>query len=259
VSINKNSSLNDLYRLAAAGSASGKTTETRRGSRSSSDSSQQFSPIQDHLTNTVDQKEPIYLIGSGGHARSVLMAMKSSGRSCFGIFTNLVAHVGSSICGVEVKGLLDQVPQEALIHICIGGWKMKRDIMLQFPRARWATIIDISAYIDPFSTVGEGSYIGRNVIVEPMVEIGSHCIISSGCAIGHESVIGKFSLLGGSTTLAGKVRIGPFSHLGILSGCAPGVHLGSNVTLAAGVIARFHVKDGATVENHSVVVMEPSL
>jgi len=189
--------------------------------------------------------EPVILIGSRGHAKSVLMALQSCGRRCLGIFTNLEADIGIDIGGVSVSGSLSDVPPEGALHVCVGDYKMKQNLMSRFPGRRWATIVSAAASVHPSSQLGVGTFVGSMAVIEPGVRVGAHSIISAGCVLHHDSHIGRFTLLGGNCTVAGNASCGSFSLMGALSGIAPRVRVGDSATVAAGTVARFHVPNRA--------------
>lgn len=112
-------------------------------------------------------------------------------------------------------------------------------------------IISQSANISNCSTIGEGVFINRNVVINALSEIQENVILNTGCIIEHNCIIGKSSHIAPGAVLAGNVTIGDFSFIGANSIIKQGVKIGNNVTIGAGSVI---IKD---VPNNSVIVGNP--
>jgi len=196
----------------------------------------------------VPMDKPLYLLGSGGHARTVVATLFSMQVPVSGIFTNLEEDVGENILGVEVLGLLSHVPAatECYLHISLGQPLLKMQWASQFPNHSYVTIVHPRAYVDTSCTFGEGSFVGALAVIDAAVSIGAHSIVEVHSMIGHDVVVGSFTLIGGMAAIAGASRIGDGVVMGTHSSTAPKVCLGNKSVLGSGSSAHVNVPEGCT-------------
>ena len=75
-------------------------------------------------------------------------------------------------------------------------------------------IINKSASVSEFSSVGEGTFIARNVSINPFSQIGNYCIVNTSSSIDHECIIENGVHLAPGSILCGNVKIGENSIIG---------------------------------------------
>ena len=198
------------------------------------------------LSSSAPDNSDVVLIGSGGHTRSVLMALQAGGRRCTGIYTNLAAHVGREIVGVRVAGLLSDIPGDAVLHIALGDPALKRRFLSEFPGRQWATIIHPLARVHDSAVVGEGSFIGANAYVEPLSSVGAHTILTAGSFVAHDSKVGSFTLFGGNACTGGLAIVGDDCIIGTGAAVSPRTSVGNGSKLGSGSAAHFDIPAGCT-------------
>ncbi|HEY0975214.1 MAG TPA: UDP-3-O-(3-hydroxymyristoyl)glucosamine N-acyltransferase [Solimonas sp.] len=67
---------------------------------------------------------------------------------------------------------------------------------------------DASAVVAADAQIGEGSYIGPQVVIESGVRIGADCYIGSGSIVGRDAIIGDGARLSARVYVGARVRIG---------------------------------------------------
>jgi sugar O-acyltransferase (sialic acid O-acetyltransferase NeuD family) len=82
-------------------------------------------------------------------------------------------------------------------------------------------------------TVGIGNLIYENVLIQPFVNIGNHCIISSNSGIAHETSIGDYVFIGPSSYICGKVIIKDEVYIGTGAKILPRLSVGSQAIIGA--------------------------
>lgn len=103
-----------------------------------------------------------------------------------------------------------------------------------------ATLIHPSAIISPSVTIGEGSVVMPNVVVNAFASIGKGSILNTSCVIEHENRIGDFVHISPGAMLAGDVSVGEGAHVGIGVSVKQGMRIGNYVLIGAGSVV---VKD----------------
>ena len=107
-------------------------------------------------------------------------------------------------------------------------------------------IQDLSAIVADSAAVGEGTFIGKNVVINAEARIGRHCIINTGAIIEHECNISDFSHISVGTTLCGKVQIGRNCMIGSRSTVIQCVNVGNSCVVGAGTVVNKDLPDDCT-------------
>ncbi|GAA4237232.1 hypothetical protein GCM10022291_23480 [Postechiella marina] len=94
--------------------------------------------------------------------------------------------------------------------------------------------------------IGEGNIIGPFCMVEKYAIIGNHNLIVSHCTISHDCVVGDNNFFS-DTNLGGTTKIGNNNSFGIRSFTLPGITIGNNNVIQAGMLVDKNIKDDTTV------------
>lgn len=184
----------------------------------------------------------IILIGYGGHARSMSDSVVRQGQYRIVGFT--APERPQELLGHEWLGT-----DECLAHyfssgvrnacICIGYlgrgdlrdslYSMVKRIGFQLPE-----IIDPSAVIAGDVPIGEGTFIGKNAVVNSGSRIGKMCIVNTCALVEHDSMVGDFTHLAVRATLCGGVKVSDHCLIGAASTLVQCVQIGSHSIIGAG-------------------------
>ena len=108
-------------------------------------------------------------------------------------------------------------------------------------------VIHPAACIAVDALIGEGSFVARNVSINPLVTIGRYCIINTGVIVEHECTIGDGVHIAPGAVLAGNVTIGYGSFIGANAVIMQGVTIGKNVIIGAGTVVLKDISDSKKV------------
>ena len=109
------------------------------------------------------------------------------------------------------------------------------------------TVIHPSASLAQTIKVGQGTFVARNVSVNPLVQIGDNVILNTSCTIDHECQISANVHVAPGAVLAGNVCVGEGSFIGANSVIREGVKIGKNVVIGAGSVILTDVYDDQVV------------
>jgi sugar O-acyltransferase (sialic acid O-acetyltransferase NeuD family) len=98
---------------------------------------------------------------------------------------------------------------------------------------RIPTLIHPSSVISKYATIGYGSVIFANTVINAFAQIGRNCIINTGSIVEHDCVIGYAAHLSPNVALAGATKVGDLSWLGIGTVTKQLIEIGNNVTVGA--------------------------
>ncbi len=146
---------------------------------------------------------------------------------------------GLELMGVPVVG----DPQDYLLRpgaravLAIGSNRARQTLNQRFLSVEWVLAVHPQAYLDSNAHIGAGSVVFAGAVIQPLAQIGQHCIINTGATVDHDCLLGDYVHLAPGCHLAGNVRADEGSFLGIGSSVIPGVHIGAWATLGAGSVA----------------------
>lgn len=113
--------------------------------------------------------------------------------------------------------------------------------------ARFFTLIHNTAYISPSASIGKGVVIGPMVNLGPNSVVGDYTLLNSRCSLGHDTKVGKYNFISPNVCFSGFTEIGDENLFGINSATIPGIKVGNNNKVMAGMVLDKNVGDGEVV------------
>lgn len=143
-------------------------------------------------------REPIILIGGGGHCRSVIDVIEQRNQFEIAGIIDKKEFVGQDVLGYKVVGSDDALKdlrhhyKYALItvgqikspEIRIKLFEMLKSFGYELP-----VVISPLAYVSKYATLGAGTVIMHHALINANVTIGQNCIINTKALIEHDSII----------------------------------------------------------------------
>ena len=201
--------------------------------------------------------ERLVLIGGGGHCKSVLDAALRIGKYSEIVITDPFLKKDTQILGCQVIGDDSILPElyrkgyeYAFISVgCIKEFNLRKRLayMAESIGFRFPTIIDPSAIISPYTKIAEGTFVGKQVVINADAKVGKHCIINTGSLIEHECRVGRFSHVSVGAILCGDSSVGEESLVGAGSTIIQNIEIGNRVIIGAGSTVLRDVLDGEIV------------
>lgn len=186
------------------------------------------------------------VIGSGGHARSVLSILLKTHKdlSCI-----VVGTPDEKLCGKNVMGHFfvshDESDLPALVKTAkyfvlgmgyIGDGKTRKKKFEQLCDMGFEplTVIAPSVVFGFGVRVGRGAQLLEFVYAGPRVDIGEGCLINTGARLDHDCYLGKFVNVSTGVILNGDVSVSDCSFLGSSSVVLQGVTIARSAFIKAG-------------------------
>ncbi|WP_324260771.1 acetyltransferase [Altererythrobacter sp. H2] len=182
------------------------------------------------------------IYGAGGYALQMLDTVETllaNGRqACF------VSDNGpDELCGVPVLRPA-AVPEGASYCIAIAGSDTRKRIASGLPR--FSTLVSPTAIISDHATIGEGSIIAHNTIIEAKARIGRHFHANIYSYVAHECTIGDFVTFAPRVNCNGNVTIGDGVYIGTGAMIKQGVTIGEGAVIGMGAVVTKDVPAGET-------------
>ncbi|SNR14892.1 NeuD/PglB/VioB family sugar acetyltransferase [Tenacibaculum jejuense] len=178
------------------------------------------------------RKPDIVLIGGGGHCMSVIDVIENENKyNIKGILDS--DKETKEVLGYPVLGtddlITDLVKERVSFLITIGqikSYSVREKISQKLikARAKLATVVSPRAHISRYSTIGKGTVIMHDVIINAGAKVGDHCIINTKVNIEHGVEVENFCHISTCAVVNGdsKVEYGTF--------------VGSNATISNGIV-----------------------
>ncbi len=132
-------------------------------------------------------------------------------------------------------------PDEFAMFVAVGYSRMNGLRQQKYLEAK-AMGYELVSYVSTRASAWPGTEIGDNclimeeVIIQPMVTIGSDVILWSGCHIGHESVIGDHCFVSSHAVVSGLVTVQANCFLGSNSTIRDGITVARESVIGAGAV-----------------------
>lgn len=201
--------------------------------------------------------EKIILVGAGGHAKSVVDSIETSGQF------EIVGFVDKGKIGEEIYHSYKIIGRDKDLpdfyrngiryaFICIGfmGNSSIREVLYrELLRTGYQVpvIIDKQAVLASDVVIGEGTYVGKQVVLNAGAIIGKMCIMNTSAIAEHETAIGDFSHLAVGGILCGRAEIGKSVFIGANATVTQNVKVGDKCIIGAGSVVLKDVPHGCTV------------
>jgi sugar O-acyltransferase (sialic acid O-acetyltransferase NeuD family) len=192
-------------------------------------------------------KEPIILIGGGGHCRSVIDVIESQGQyEIFGI-VDMPDKVGTKVLGYpiigsdsekELKEFKAQCPNFLVTVGQVKSAQLRKKIFhrIKVAGGQLPIIISPKAHVSKHAKVEEGTVIHHFAMINANAKVGVNCIINSGALIEHDAVVGNHCHISTHGVINGAARVGEGAMVGSNACMLPMASLPENSMLAASSI-----------------------
>ncbi len=192
----------------------------------------------------------LILIGGGGHCKSVIDVAESAGYNILGVL-DMPEEVGKSVLDYKVIGTDDDIPQYAdktEFIITVGFIKnpaIRVRIYNKVKEAggKLATIVASTAHVSRYATLGEGTVVMHQAVVNAGAQVGANCIINTFCNIEHDVVIGDQCHISTGTMVNGDCKVGERVFIGSQSVLANGITVGEDIIVGAGSVVRKSISE----------------
>ena len=128
--------------------------------------------------------------------------------------------------------------------IGIGDNAARAQIAERMQGVDWYTAVHPSAIVSKFGvSIGEGSAVMANAVVNPLAKIGAHCIVNTTAVVEHDNVIADCAHISVGAKLAGWVKVGKRCFIGVGSCVRDKISIGDDCIIGAGSAVVKHITE----------------
>lgn len=186
------------------------------------------------------------VIGASGYSREVADLIEACGHTVAGFEdASLVGEHRPT--GLPITADVDSIESDA-VTIAIGDCEVRSAKYTELSeRYSFPVLQHPSAIVSEHATLGDGTHVMQNVVVNSTATVGANVILNVGCCIAHDCVVGAHSHIAPGVLMSGGSSVGERCFLGAGAILLPGVRVGTGCTVGAGAVVRGDVPDGQTV------------
>lgn len=180
--------------------------------------------------------KPIIIIGAGGHAKVIADILLKNGEHLLGFLDD--AATGAVYGDYAVLGKIAECTQyadKARFIIGIGNNAVRRRIAEQYA-LDWATAVHPSAQLALGVTLGEGTVVMANAVINSDAVVGRHCIVNTAAVVEHDAALGDYVHLSSGVTLCGAVTVGKNTLVDAGTTVLRGKKIGADRVIAVGSV-----------------------
>ena len=194
-------------------------------------------------------KEPIILVGGGGHCISAIDVIESSGRFEIVGIVDVQEKVGGKVLGYPVIGTDEHIPVFVrdcqYFHIATGQIRSSvlRERLFNLVLDAGGTcpaIVSAHAYVSKYAKINDGTIVMHWALINANAEIGKCSIVNSKALLEHEVRIGAFSHISTGAIINGQAVVGDRCFVGSNAVIANNISIASEAIVGAGSVV---VKD----------------
>lgn len=180
----------------------------------------------------------IAIIGAGGHGKVVGDIALLNNYKVINFFDDNEKGIKKfpfSIYG-DFNNLKDNLNDYDDFFVAVGENKIRCSITewLKKEKTNIVSLVHPNSTISKFSSLGIGSCVMANAVINPGAVIKDGVIINTSASIDHDCVIENFAHISPNCSLSGSVSVGQLTHLGTGTSVHPGIQIGNNVKTAVG-------------------------
>lgn len=190
----------------------------------------------------------VVIIGASGHGKVIADIIELNGNKVLGFLDDDESLVGKDIVGFPVLGKTADCESfgNCEFIIAIGDPTIRKKFATEF-KVKWHTAIHPKAVVSQLDTsIGEGTVVMANAVINPSAKIGKHCIINTGAIIEHDNNLANYVHISPNATLAGIVTVGEGTHIGAGASTKQVLNIAPNCIIGAGAVVVEDITESGT-------------
>lgn len=194
-------------------------------------------------------KDKIIIIGASGHGKVAADIAKLNGyKEILFLDDNSSKKTnGKYIVAGTTKDIESYVEEYDFI-VGIGNNSIRKRITNELLKSGiiQTFLIHPSAVIDETVSIGKGTVVMANAVINAESRIGNGCIINTAATIDHDCVIKDYVHISPGVHIAGTVKIGEETWLGIGSTVINNINISSKCIIGAGGLVNKDIEESGT-------------
>lgn len=200
---------------------------------------------QQQQWNLLMEKTDFILFGGSGHARVVMSILEAQNNNIIALFDSNPEI--KNLDGISSLGEYDSEKFSSTnLIVTVGDNQTRKKLALRVEHP-FGIAIHPAALCDRLSSIGLGTVVMHNAVIQRGTQIGEHCIINTKASVDHDCKIGDFVHIAPGATLCGNVSVGEGSLIGAGAIVLPNIRIGKNAVVGAGAVVHKDIPNSALI------------
>lgn len=209
-------------------------------------------------------KQKIILIGGGGHCKSCIGVIESTGQYSIVGILDFPQFIGNKVLDYQIVGSDADIAKWAKEDVCFlvtVGQIKSADVKMELHQkvvdagGKFATVIASSAWIAQSAKIGTDTIIMHHTLINADAIIGNGCIINNFANIEHDVQVGDYCHISTGAMINGNCLIERKTFVGSGAVIANNVSVVSGCVVGAGTIVYRNIKEkGIYLGNPAILV-----
>lgn len=193
-------------------------------------------------------KSKLVIIGASGHGKVVAdIALRNGYKEILFLDDNpnVKECMGFPVVGSSKD--IGNYKTEFDVIVGIGNARIRQLIQEQLAAEfSISTLIHPSAIIGIEVTLGKGTVVMANAVVNPCSKVGNGCIINTGATVGHDCTISDYVHVSSGVHIAGTTFVGERTWVGVGTTVKNNVNICADCMIGAGTVIVRDIKESGT-------------
>ena len=207
----------------------------------------------------------LLLIGGGGHCRSCIDVIEAEGKYKIAGIVNQTDGGCESVLGYEVLGDDADLPElfkkytNALItlgQIKSADLRVKLYLQTQKIGFELPTIISPRAYVSKNATLGAGTIVMHDALINTGAKIGNNCILNTKSLVEHDAIVEDHCHISTSSVINGGTIIREKTFIGSNTITKEYITVGKNSVIGGGLRVVSDVQENTLMKNNEHIILE---
>jgi acetyltransferase EpsM len=194
----------------------------------------------------MEQKEH-FIFGAGGHGKVIAELIQGNNFKVEAFIDDCPKSKLLNSIPVYSSNFLEANDMKLSVIIAVGDNLTRKNISKRLSNNIFFSCYHNSALLSPSTTIGEGTVVMSNSVINSNATIGKHVIINTATIVEHDCNIESFVHISPRATLLGAVNVGEGTHIGSGVVVLPGVTIGKWCIIGAGSVILKDIPDGSIV------------
>lgn len=200
----------------------------------------------------MEERQPIILIGGGGHCRAVIDVLEMSEDFVIGGILDIKEKIGQKVLGYDIIAADDHILQiaEDFSHFLITVGQIQSSTVREriFQEVKEAggvlgIVVSTLAHVSDYAHLGEGTVVMHHAMVNAGATVGCNAIINSKALIEHDVWIGDHCHIATGAIINGDCQIGSHTFIGSNATVIQGISIGEHIVVGAGAVVTEHLME----------------
>ena len=207
----------------------------------------------------------LLIIGGGGHCRSCIDVIEAEGKYKIAGIVNQSGGSREQILGYDVLGDDEDLPELLKKHpnalITVGQIKsadLRRKLFEQVQRLGFVlpNIISPRAYVSKNASLGAGTIVMHDSLVNAGAKIGNNCILNTKSLVEHDAIVEDHCHISTSSVVNGGTIIREKTFIGSNTITKEYITVGKNSVIGGGLRVVSDVQENTLMKNNEHIIVE---